>query len=678
MKDTFTGSRRMRSRRGTRRAVGTALVGAVACLALPASGAQAATTCAAGMWKASYYANTTFAGTPRRAVCDTAISESYGTGDPAGVTLPRDNFGVRWTMTRNFGSGGPFTFSVAVQDAVRVYLDGTRKIDLWSNVSSTRSKTVNVTVPRGTHNIRVDFAAFTGSANVKFGYAPKTSATVDKTAPLAPTGARVSYDQATSKATFTWSKNKEMDLAGYKVYLRRPGTSTLVVRTTATSYTTTLPATGAVYRFGVDAVDRAGNTSSSGIDLPVTTADRTAPRAPTGLTAADSQWDVTLSWTASEAGSTFRVYRADSTTGPYSLVGTTKSTWLTLTDVPYSTPRHYKVTATDVSGNTSAASAVLSYTRPTAVPWLYHAENNEADTGIRLLWEARLNAGTTGFRVYRAEPGSADPSWHAVTCEDFGRGGSTPYVQVHYCTDRTAVARTGYQYAVTSVDGEGRESERSAPYSITRVDRTPPPAVTGVTVKATPYGVVLDWDPSTAPDIAKFIIRREPEEKLPCWCNLAEVDAATTHFVDAELPDGETLTYSVDAVDTSGNSLYTLYLNPEGEGMTFADVTELDLTPSVDTPAGAPLDLTATPADSGHAVELRWDAIREATGYRVHRWNPDAAAYEPLTAEPVTDLSYTDTTAATGTTHFYWITAVYADGTESAPGAAWTILQPGS
>ncbi|MBW8702406.1 hypothetical protein MBT84_22650 [Streptomyces sp. MBT84] len=82
MNDTFTGSRRMRSRRGTRRAVGTALVGAVACLALPASGAQAATTCAAGVWKASYYANTTFAGTSKLTVCDTAISESYGTRDP--------------------------------------------------------------------------------------------------------------------------------------------------------------------------------------------------------------------------------------------------------------------------------------------------------------------------------------------------------------------------------------------------------------------------------------------------------------------------------------------------------------------------------------------------------------------------------------------------------------------
>src|SRR6185503_2667224 len=82
--------------------VATALTG----LAFPAT-AQAAVTCSAGAWKAQYYANTTLTGTPKATVCDASIAEDYGLGDPAGVTLPRDNFGVRWSTTRNFGSGGP-------------------------------------------------------------------------------------------------------------------------------------------------------------------------------------------------------------------------------------------------------------------------------------------------------------------------------------------------------------------------------------------------------------------------------------------------------------------------------------------------------------------------------------------------------------------------------------------
>lgn len=76
-------------------------------------------------------------------------------------------------MTRDFGSGGPFALPVTAQDGIRVYLDGTRKIDLWKNVSSTVKKTVNVTVPSGKHT-------------------PRTTATVDKVKPLTPSGTSVS------------------------------------------------------------------------------------------------------------------------------------------------------------------------------------------------------------------------------------------------------------------------------------------------------------------------------------------------------------------------------------------------------------------------------------------------------------------------------------------------------
>jgi hypothetical protein len=118
---------------------------------VPAATARAASTssCGSTVWKQAFYANTGFKGDPKKTTCDKKIDESYGTGDPLGVSLPVDNFGVRWTVTRNFGSGGPFTFTTAVRDGVRVYLDGKRKIDLWKDVTATRKKTVNVTVPKG-------------------------------------------------------------------------------------------------------------------------------------------------------------------------------------------------------------------------------------------------------------------------------------------------------------------------------------------------------------------------------------------------------------------------------------------------------------------------------------------------------------------------------------------------
>jgi hypothetical protein len=108
---------------------------------ITAAPASAAVTCASPVWRAQYFGNSTFSGTPKLTACDSAISENYGYGDPTGVTLPKDNFSVRWSLTRDFGSGGPFRLSAATQDGMRVYVDGVRKIDLWKNQA-----------PRGKHS----------------------------------------------------------------------------------------------------------------------------------------------------------------------------------------------------------------------------------------------------------------------------------------------------------------------------------------------------------------------------------------------------------------------------------------------------------------------------------------------------------------------------------------------
>lgn len=193
---------------------------------------------------------------------------------------------MRWTVTRDFGSGGSFSIPVATRDGLRVYLDGTRKVDLWKNLSTTQTKTVNITIPPGAHTLRFDFANWTGAANVKADYLPRTSATVDTVKPLAPTGTSLTHDSA-YRVNFSWTANKEMDLAGYRVYRRLQGTSYGIkplATTTSTSYTdTTLPKNGAVYHYEVRAYDKAGNESAGTADKSVSTVDESAPAAPKGV-----------------------------------------------------------------------------------------------------------------------------------------------------------------------------------------------------------------------------------------------------------------------------------------------------------------------------------------------------------------------------------------------------------
>lgn len=116
-----------------------------------------------------------------------------------------------------------------------------------------------------------------------------------------PTGTSLTYDSS-YRANLSWTADKEMDLAGYRVYRRLQGTSygtKPLATTTSTSYTDiTLPKNGAYY-YEVRAYDKAGNESAGTADKSVTTVDESAPAAPKGVEDAwkpDYSEKVGLSW----------------------------------------------------------------------------------------------------------------------------------------------------------------------------------------------------------------------------------------------------------------------------------------------------------------------------------------------------------------------------------------------
>ncbi|MFE5186838.1 PA14 domain-containing protein [Streptomyces sp. NPDC056628] len=566
------------ARRATTAAATTVALATASTLLTTATPASAAVSCTSPVFTRQFFANTTFSGTPKKTDCDSAIDQSWSGAPLTG--LPKDNFAVRWSVTRDFGSGGPFTLTASGLDGIRVHLDGTRKIDLWKNTSTTVSKTLNLTIPPGKHTLRVDYVNWTGSAKVKFTYTPRTTATVDQTKPLAPTGAQAVYDTTTGKAHLTWTPNKEMDLAGYRVYRRLKGASfgtTPLATTTSTSYTdTTLPKTGATYYYEVRAADKAGNEGTGTTDQPVTTVDRTAPAAPTGLTTASEESGLRVGWKAADGATSYRVYRSASADGTYTGVGTTAQ-----------------------------------------VSWL----------------------------------------------------------------DTSAVEGTTYHYRVTSMDAAGNESARSSSVSGRRRDDTPPSLVTGVTATPTEYGFEVRWDANPTPDLQSYVVRRgelwgDEEEQM---CSLYPgyyVSADTTSYAYTTLPDGEESCFIVDAVDDAGNSAF----QRTGDAQIVV-ATELDTTPSVETPEGSPLTLEAAGAEGDEGNRLTWyglgeDAPEQAAGYRVYRWNPGTSAYERIADAEPGATEYVDTGAARGTTSYYWVTAVAADGTESRPTGDYAITAP--
>ncbi|MFE7775349.1 PA14 domain-containing protein [Streptomyces sp. NPDC057445] len=639
-------------------AVGAAAAG----LALPATARAATVSCADGVWKAAYHANTTLTGTPRLTTCDAAVSENYGTGAPAGATLPKDNFSVRWTTTRDFGSGGPFVLTATMQDGIRVYVDGVRRIDAWRNVSTTQKRTVDVSVPQGRHTLRVDFAAWTGNANVAFAYTPRTTAAVDKVAPLAPGGLRASY--ANERTALSWTRSKEMDLAGYRV-LRRVGSSgtwTRIGTPTTTSYTDSPPATGAAYQYVVRAVDKAGNESPGSAARSVTSTDRTPPAAPTGLTVSDGPPGIALAWKPATGAARYYVYRAsrimdDDSALVHRKVATVTSTSWTDTTAREQLSHNYRVAAVDAAGNVSSRSTAREVTRGNhpPLPPLGLRATPVPGTGIVLKWNASDSEDLRRYKVYRNGRVVEDDARTTTFTDPYVRHGKT------------------YDYAVTAVDYSGNESVRSGTASaVAPPDDLAPAPVTGL--KATPQaeGVAVEWRPNEGDGTQKYRVYRGKYAAGTWDYHLVEeVGRYDLFHFDEATANGETVRYAVVAVDESGNSRFD-----NGEAFSYVTVTEVDLwTPTEPTPPGAPLQLTAQTINSWQ-TDLTWSCHAEdcegATGFHVYRWDGDNGSYDRLTDEPLsaTDRFYADTNTPWGVAHHYRVTAVHADGTESAPAAA--------
>ncbi|MFD6419506.1 fibronectin type III domain-containing protein [Streptomyces sp. NPDC060194] len=523
-------------------------------------------TCTSPTFKRELFANTSFKGTPKKTDCDSAIKQDWGTGAPASG-LPTNDFGVRWTVTRDFGSGGPFTLKASGLDGVRVYVDGELTIDRWKNTSTTHTKSVDLSLSQGRHTLRVDYVNWTGSAAVTFAYTPRTSAGVDKVKPLVPGSPALAFDKAKHTAKLSWSRNKEMDLAGYDVYRKVAGGSyatepTAAVTAGATSWTdTAVPRTGEVYSYEVRARDKAGNRSAGTADKSVTTVRAATLATPTGVTAKNLPEGIAVSWKPATGAASYRVYRAeqlkdDDTPLVHQLAASPAGTAWTDTAARDNLDYHYRVTAVDAAGKESARSAEAFVDRgdqPPPPPTDVKATAVPGE-GIRLTWSSLPKADIDRYYVLRSRTLEG-----ASQGKQVGEVRRTAGATAFSFTDGDVLSGESLHYVVVPHDA-GVSGAPSRTVSAVAPARLSPAAVSGLTTTVNDDNVQLAWQLNPAADHVDSYVIYIGYQKDGDWAwdeidRLPAYETRYTHWVSST--EGETVRYAVVAADRAGNSLFT-------------------------------------------------------------------------------------------------------------------------
>ncbi|MES1241029.1 MAG: hypothetical protein ABUT39_05365 [Acidobacteriota bacterium] len=207
-------------------------------------------------------------------------------------------------------------------------------------------------------------------------------------------------------------------------------------------------------------------------------------------------------------------------------------------------------------------------------------------------------------------------------------------------------------YAVRTISASGEKSDFSNQVAI--IPGTPPAAPERLSATGRPDGVLVEWS-GTAGATGYNIYRRGADERsLGQPIHAAGADERS--WVDTGARLGQSYIYGVTAV--AGQDPLVESGVASEEEVRFQDRF----------PPPPPLELVAL-AEGGR-VRLIWRASEseDLAGYLVYRRGA-AGDFQRLTAQPLQETEYIDTSASAGQTYSYRVTAVDQVGNESGPGA---------
>ena len=402
-----------------------------------------------------------------------------------------------------------------------------------------------------------------------------------------------------SKVQLSWTGGVT-GAEGYVIYRRTEGGSYAEIgRTSGKTYSDTISA-GIKYYYTV-AVYSGSRTEDKCPEVGVMYL-----ATPSGLSVSNTIASLTLKWNAVKGATGYEIYRAG-TDGKYSKITTVTSTSYVDTSVKNNTQYSYRIKAYNTAC-TSAFSTAASLKKTQISVSNLKADANGSK--VQLSWTGVVT-GAEGYVIYRRTEGGS--------YAEIGRTSGNTYSD-------TISAGIKYYYAVAVYSGsrtEGKCPEVGVMYLAE-------PAVTGASNITS--GVQVKWSKVTG--ATGYIVYHKGAGKG--WARIADIkDGSTVNYTDTTAASGTTYTYTVRAYNKDTMSDW----NSTKSLMRISDTT---LTGASNITSG---------------VQVKWSKVTGATGYIVYRKGAGKGWGRIADIKSGSTVSYTDTTAASGTTYTYTVRA---------------------
>ena len=441
-------------------------------------------------------------------------------------------------------------------------------------------------------------------------------------------------NDAQGRPTLKW--NAVTGAAKYEVYRARSkdGDYIKYSTVTGTSYTnTSYIESGNTYYYKVRALKSDG-TAGAWSSIVAVTYKQTLS-APTVTGGNDAQGRPTLTWKAVTGAAKYEVYRARSKDGDYIKYSTVTGTSYTNTSyIENGNTYYYKVRALKSDGTAGAWSSIVSVTYKQTLSAPAVTGGNDAQGRPTLTWKAV--SGAAKYEVYRARSKDGTYTKYSTTT-------GTAYTNSSYLTSGAT-----YYYKVRALGANGNAGPYSAVVSVTcRLKLTAPSVTGGTDAQGRP---TLKWNAVSG--AAKYEVYRARSMNGD-YVKYSTV-TGTSYTNTSYLANGTTYYYKVRALGSDGS--YGPYSTP--------------VSVTYKAPFGAPL-VTGSKDSQGRPA-LKWDKVTDAAKYEVYRARSKDGTYSLMSTQSAT--GYTNTSyLANGTTYYYKVRALKANGTASAYSSVVTI-----